>query len=41
MNITGFYFAELFFNGYIICVEGDINGPEKADIHKYDPVYDD
>ena len=41
MNITGFYFAELFFNGYIICVEGELSGPEKADIHKYDPEYDD
>ena len=24
-----------------IIPEGDINRPEKADIHKYDPVYDD
>ena len=41
MNYDGSYSVDFLFNDYLIYINGDLQGPQEAEIDKYRPEYDD
>ncbi len=41
MMLDGSYYVDFLFHDHLIYINGNLNGPKEAFIHKYDPEYDD